>query len=31
VIGSLSALARETRLTIFRMLVEVGAHGLAAG
>jgi ArsR family transcriptional regulator len=30
-IGSLSALAQETRLAIFRMLVEAGAQGLAAG
>ena|SRR5690242_21271217 len=30
-IGSLSALAQETRLAIFRMLVEAGAPGLAAG
>jgi ArsR family transcriptional regulator, arsenate/arsenite/antimonite-responsive transcriptional repressor len=30
-IGSLSALAQETRLGIFRMLVEAGAQGLAAG
>jgi ArsR family transcriptional regulator, arsenate/arsenite/antimonite-responsive transcriptional repressor len=27
----LSALAQETRLSIFRMLVEAGATGLAAG
>jgi DNA-binding transcriptional ArsR family regulator len=31
VIGSLSALAQETRLAIFCMLVEAGTHGLAAG
>jgi ArsR family transcriptional regulator len=30
-ISSLSALALETRLAIFRMLVEAGAEGLAAG
>ncbi|HEV3176714.1 MAG TPA: metalloregulator ArsR/SmtB family transcription factor [Stellaceae bacterium] len=30
-ISSLSALAQETRLAIFRMLVEAGAEGLAAG
>src|SRR5258708_27741095 len=30
-ISSLSALAQETRLTIFRMLIEVGTDGLAAG
>jgi ArsR family transcriptional regulator, arsenate/arsenite/antimonite-responsive transcriptional repressor len=30
-IGSLSALAQETRLAIFRMLVEAGTTGLAAG
>ena len=30
-ISSLSALAQETRLAIFRMLVEAGAGGLAAG
>jgi ArsR family transcriptional regulator len=30
-IGSLSALAQETRLAIFRLLVEAGAEGLAAG
>ena len=30
-IGSLSALAQETRLAIFRMLVEAGTSGLAAG
>ena len=30
-ISSLSALAQETRLAIFRILVEAGAEGLAAG
>ena len=30
-IGSLSALAQETRLAIFRLLVEAGTEGLAAG
>jgi len=30
-ISSLSALAQETRLAIFRMLVEAGGEGLAAG
>jgi DNA-binding transcriptional ArsR family regulator len=30
-IEALSALAQETRLAIFRMLVEVGPEGLAAG
>ena len=30
-IGSLSALAQETRLAIFRLLVEAGTSGLAAG
>jgi ArsR family transcriptional regulator, arsenate/arsenite/antimonite-responsive transcriptional repressor len=30
-ISSLGALAQETRLAIFRMLVEAGARGLAAG
>ena len=30
-ISSLSALAQETRLAIFRMLVEAGAEGRAAG
>jgi ArsR family transcriptional regulator, arsenate/arsenite/antimonite-responsive transcriptional repressor len=31
VIGALSALAQETRLDIFRLLVEKGPEGLAAG
>jgi ArsR family transcriptional regulator len=30
-ISSLSALAQETRLAIFRMLIEAGTDGLAAG
>ncbi len=30
-ISSLSALAQETRLAIFRLLVEAGTEGLAAG
>ncbi len=30
-IGSLGALAQETRLAIFRLLVEAGVGGLAAG
>ena len=30
-ISSLGALAQETRLAIFRLLVEAGAEGLAAG
>lgn len=30
-IGSLGALAQETRLAIFRLLVEAGTSGLAAG
>ena len=30
-ISSLSALAQETRLAIFRLLVEAGTQGLAAG
>ena len=30
-ISSLSALAQETRLSIFRLLVEAGTQGLAAG
>ena len=31
VIGALSALAHETRLKVFRLLVEAGPEGLAAG
>jgi len=31
VIGALAALAQETRLEIFRLLVQVGPTGLAAG
>lgn len=31
VIGALSALAQETRLDIFRLLVEAGPGGFAAG
>ncbi len=31
VVAALAALAQETRLGIFRMLVEVGPEGLAAG
>lgn len=31
VIAALSALAQETRLDIFRLLVEAGAQGMAAG
>ena len=30
-VNSLSALAQETRLAIFRLLVEAGPEGLAAG
>ena len=30
-LGILSSLSQETRLTIFRLLVEVGHEGLAAG
>jgi ArsR family transcriptional regulator, arsenate/arsenite/antimonite-responsive transcriptional repressor len=30
-IGALSALAQETRLAIFRLLVEIGPDGLPAG
>ncbi len=30
-VGALSALAQESRLTIFRMLVQAGDAGLAAG
>ena len=30
-LGALAALAQETRLDIFRLLVEVGAEGLPAG
>ena len=31
VIGALRALAQETRLEVFRLLVQAGATGLAAG
>jgi DNA-binding transcriptional ArsR family regulator len=31
VVGALSALAQETRLAIYRLLVEAGPNGLAAG
>jgi DNA-binding transcriptional ArsR family regulator len=31
VVGALAALAQETRLAIFRLLVEQGPEGLAAG
>jgi DNA-binding transcriptional ArsR family regulator len=31
VIEALSALAQETRLSIFRLLVQAGAEGIAAG
>ena len=31
IIGALSALAQETRLAIFRLLVETGPQGLAVG
>jgi ArsR family transcriptional regulator, arsenate/arsenite/antimonite-responsive transcriptional repressor len=31
VIGAVSALAQETRLDIFRLLVQKGPEGLAAG
>ena len=30
-VGALAALAQETRLSIFRILVEAGAEGVAAG
>ena len=30
-VGALSALAQESRLQVFRILVEAGAEGLAAG
>jgi DNA-binding transcriptional ArsR family regulator len=30
-VGALSALAQETRLSIYRLLVEAGPNGLAAG
>ena len=30
-VGALSALAQETRLSIFRLLVQTGKEGLAAG
>jgi ArsR family transcriptional regulator, arsenate/arsenite/antimonite-responsive transcriptional repressor len=30
-VGALSALAQETRLAIYRLLVEAGPNGLAAG
>ena len=30
-IGALAALAQETRLDVFRLLVEVGPRGLPAG
>ena len=31
IVGALSALAQETRLAIFRLLVETGPQGLAVG
>jgi DNA-binding transcriptional ArsR family regulator len=30
-VGAMAALAQETRLAIYRLLVEVGPNGLAAG
>jgi len=31
IVGALAALAQETRLEVFRLLVEAGPEGLAAG